>query len=315
MRILVTGGAGFIGKHLVRMLLSQAHTVTIFDNFSNSEKSSVTPLADLGAIVIEGDVTDPRQVESAMKGQQIVVHLAAKISVSESKNDPDETNRVIVDGTMNVINECKKNQVKNTIIASSAAVYGDVESSDVVLTEESKTNPISPYGKSKLLMEQKVREFALKNNMNAIILRIFNAYGAGQSDEYAGVITKFAEAILKEREIVIFGDGNQIRDFVSIDDVISAINAAILILGKPGQAYNIGYGKSTAIKDLAELMLNVSDKKIPIKFTKPIEGDIQFSRTSIERARMDLGYVPKISLEDGIKKILRIQDKPSSVFM
>jgi UDP-glucose 4-epimerase len=312
MRILVTGGAGFIGKHLVRMLLSQGHTVTIFDNFSNSEKSSVAPLVDLGAIVIEGDVTEPRHLEDAMKNQQIVIHLAAKISVSESKNNPDETRRVIVDGTMNVINECKKNQVKNTIVVSSAAVYGNVESSDVILTEESETRPISPYGKSKLLMEQKVREFALRNNMNVIILRIFNVYGAGQSDEYAGVITKFAEAILKEKEIVIFGDGNQTRDFVSIDDVISAINAAMFILGKSGQVYNIGYGKSAAIKDLAELMLNVSNKKIPKKFAKSIEGDIQFSRTSIERARMDLGYAPKISLEDGIKKILRIQDKSSA---
>jgi UDP-glucose 4-epimerase len=309
MRILVTGGAGFIGKHLVRMLLFEGHEVTIFDNFSNSKKSSVMPLVDLGAIVIEGDVTEPGHLEGAMKNQQIVIHLAAKISVSESKNNPDETRHVIVDGTVNVINECKKNQVKNTIIVSSAAVYGNVESPDIILTEESKANPISPYGKSKLLMEQKVRKFAIDNKMNVIILRIFNAYGAGQSDEYAGVITKFAEAILKEKEIVIFGDGNQTRDFVSIDDVISAINAAMHILGKCGQVYNIGYGKSTTIKDLAELMLSVSGKKIPKKFAKSIEGDIQFSRTSIECARMDLGYAPKISLEDGIKNLLREIEK------
>jgi UDP-glucose 4-epimerase len=304
MRILVTGGAGFIGTYLVKSLLEQNHIVTIFDNFSNSKKSSILQLSELGVKIIEGDITNKEEISNAIKDQEIVIHLAAKISVDESIKNPQETIRVNVDGTVNVLKECKKYKIENLIIASSAAVYDDAGSQKKILDEDSKKNPISPYGKSKMIMEEKVREFVKTNKINCVILRFFNIYGIGQSNEYAGVITKFASNIQNNKPLVIYGDGLQTRDFVSIDDVVSVINFAISVSGKFGVIYNVGYGNSITIKELAELMLKISRKKLNIKFVESKKGDIQFSQTSTERAKKDLGYLPKISLEKGIRDIL-----------
>lgn len=306
MRILVTGGAGFIGRHLVRYLLKQGHTVTIFDNFSNSTKDSVSDLTSMGAISIEGDVTDMEDIVSATRDQEIVVHLAAKISVSESIKNPQETMRVNVDGAMNVLEGCKKNSVRNTILVSSAAVYGDVGSPQTILTEDSRTNPLSPYGKSKLTMEQMASEFVKSNKMSCVIFRIFNIYGKGQSDEYAGVMTRFTKRIQNNESLVIYGDGLQTRDFVSIDDVIVAFSCAMSAFDKHGRIYNIGSGKSVSIKDLAGLMLQITGKKLEVFFEPAREGDIRFSQASIERARKELGYNPRVDLVEGMKNYLGI---------
>ncbi|MEM3143584.1 MAG: NAD-dependent epimerase/dehydratase family protein [Candidatus Nitrosotenuis sp.] len=304
MRICVTGGAGFIGRHLVNLLLNKGHYVTIFDNFSNSKMEFVAPLMKRGVNVIEGDITEKNDIEHSIAGSDVVVHLAAKISVSESMNKPLETTKVNVDGTMNILDGCKKYGVKNIILVSSAAVYGNTDSPTTILTEQSNTNPISPYGKDKLLMEQNVKLFLEAHKMNCIIFRVFNVYGEGQSSEYAGVITKFADKILRDEPLVIYGDGKQTRDFVAVEDVVSIIDAAISVSGKYGRIYNIGYGKSTTIENLAKLMLNITRKNLDIKFVKQQEGEIRYSQTSIQRATNELMYLPKIRLEDGIKKFL-----------
>jgi len=223
MEILVTGGAGFIGKHLVKSLLEKGYQVTIFDNFSNSTKDSVSSLVDIGTKVIEGDITKPNEISNVVKEQDVVIHLAAKISVYESIINPAGTFQVNVNGTRNVLEACEKNHVKKLIVASSAAVYGE-SSPDVKLTEESETNPISPYGESKLKMEQEIREFTSKHDINCVILRFFNIFGVGQSKEYAGVISKFIEKIRQDRPLEIFGDGMQTRDFVAIKDVVNSIH-------------------------------------------------------------------------------------------
>jgi len=300
MKILVTGGAGFIGKHLVRSLLENDDSVTIFDNVSNSTKDSISSLVDIGAKVIEGDITKLLDIQNAVKDQDIIIHLAAKISVSESIKNPAETFQVNVYGTRNVLSACEKNHVKKLIVASSAAVYGE-GSPNVKLTEKSKTNPISPYGESKLKMEQKIREFELKHDIDCIILRFFNIYGIGQSSEYAGVITKFMERITQEKPLEIFGDGLQTRDFVAIDDVISSIYNAISY-GKSG-TYNISGGKIITIKELAELMISISGKKLQIQHTAALKGDIRNSQADISLAKKDLGYSPKFEL-DKIKELL-----------
>jgi len=304
MRILVTGGTGFIGSHLVKSLLEENHIVSIFDNFSNSKEDSILRLSKLGAKIIEGDITNKKQISNAVIDQQIVIHLAAKISVIESIKNPLETMHVNVEGTMNLLEECRKNKVENIIIASSAAVYDDAGSSKTILYEKSKKNPSSPYGKSKLKMEEKTKEFVETNKMNCVIFRFFNIYGIGQSDEYAGVITKFASNILNNKPLVIYGDGLQTRDFVSIEDVVSTINSAIPISGKYGQIYNIGSGKNTTIKNLADMMIKISDSKQNIEFSDTKEGEIRFSHASIKRAKNELGYLPQITLEEGIKKFL-----------
>ncbi|MGY5146737.1 MAG: NAD-dependent epimerase/dehydratase family protein [Candidatus Nitrosopumilus sp. bin_7KS] len=300
MRILITGGAGFIGKYLVRYLFEKGHIVTIFDNFSNSTKDSISYLVELGVKVIEGDIRKSLDIQNAIKDQNIVIHLAAKISVSESIKNPTETLQVNVDGTRNVLVACEKNNVKKLIAASSAAVYGE-GSSNVKLNEGSETNPISPYGESKVRMEQEIRDFESKHDIDCIILRFFNIYGIGQSPEYAGVITKFMKKIKQNEPLEIFGDGMQIRDFVAIDDVIYSIHNAILH-GKSG-TYNIASGKIVTIQELAELMVSISGKRLEIQHVTALKGDIRNSQADISLAEKELGYSPKFEL-DKIKELL-----------
>ena len=300
MKILVTGGAGFIGKHLVSFLLGKGFSVTIFDNFSNSTKESISHLIQIGVNVIEGDILNPLDIQVASKNQDIVIHLAAKISVSESIKNPSETFQVNVDGTKNVHAACEKNHVKKLIVSSSAAVYGE-GSLNINLTEESKTNPISPYGKSKVMMEQSIIQWRSSYDVKYIILRFFNIYGIGQSPEYAGVITKFLEKIKEKKSIVIFGDGLQTRDFVAIEDVINSIYNAIQY--SDSGTYNIASGKSITINDLADQMILLSGEKLEKQYTIIKKGDIRHSHADISKAKKELEYSPKIKL-DKIKELL-----------
>ncbi len=302
MKVLVTGGAGFIGKHLVRSLLKKDYFVTIFDNFSNSTKNSLSPLVEVGAKIIEGDITKPFEISNAIKDQDVVIHLAAKISVLESISKPLETFHVNVDGTRYVLEACKKNNVKKVIVSSSAAVYGEGYP-NVKLTEKSQTNPISPYGESKVKMEQEVKVFASKYDINYIILRFFNIYGVEQSDEYAGVITKFMKRVVHNRSLEIFGDGMQTRDFVGIDDVINSIHNSIS--NDRNGIYNIASGKNITIKELAEMIISVSRKNLEIKHIISKKGDIIHSQADISLARNNLGYNPKIELREGVKQLLQ----------
>ena len=301
LKILVTGGAGFIGKYLVKSLLKNKNIVTIFDNFSNADKKFTSSLIKSGVKIIEGDITNLIDISNAVKDQQIVIHLAAKISVEESIKNPSETFRINVDGTKNILLSCKKNNVKKIIVASSAAVYGE-SIQNLKLTEKSKMNPISPYGESKIKMEEEVKKFARKNGINHIILRFFNIYGIGQSDEYAGVITKFLERIRNNEDLKIFGDGKQTRDFVAIQDVINSIHNAMSY--NKNEVFNIASGKTITVKELAELMILLSGKKLGIKYLPSKKGDIRYSETYISLAKENLGYIPKIELKDGIKKLL-----------
>ena len=300
MNILVTGGAGFIGKYLVKSLLEKGNSVTIFDDFSNSTKESISSLIEMGVKIIEGDITKPLEIINAVKDHEIVIHLAAKISVSESISNPLDTFQVNVEGTKNILTACEKNNVKKLIAASSAAVYGEGDP-NVKLTEEAELNPISPYGQSKVKMESVIKQFESEHNINCIMLRFFNIYGVGQTSEYAGVITKFLERIAHGKSLEIFGDGLQTRDFVAIDDIISSINDGILN-GKSG-TYNIGNGKSSTIKDLAELMISISGKRLEITYTDSLKGDIRNSQADISLAKKEIKYSPKFNL-DKIKELL-----------
>jgi UDP-glucose 4-epimerase len=301
MKILVTGGAGFIGKHLIKSLLEKDENVTIFDNFSNSTKKSISSLIKLGVKLVEGDIRQPIDIQNAIKDQNIVIHLAAQISVSKSIKNPLETFEINVDGTRNVLNACEKNGIKKLIVASSAAVYGE-GLPNLKLTEESVTDPISPYGESKLKMEQMIKDLVSKHKINCVILRFFNVYGMGQSDEYAGVITKFIEKITQNKSLEIFGDGLQTRDFVSIDDIVNSIQNA-LSNNKNG-IYNIGSGKATTIKEIAEMIISIAGKELDIKYSSPKKGDIRFSVGDISLAKKDLKYKPKFELKEKIKQLL-----------
>lgn len=301
MRILVTGGAGFIGKHLVRSLIERGNSVTIFDNFSNAEKNSVSFLMNMGVRIIKGDIIKLEDITNATNEHDIVIHLAAKISVEESIKNPSETFHINVDGTRNVLIACEKNHIKKLVVASSAAVYGE-SMPCLKLTEESKMKPISPYGQSKMKMEQEIKEFVSEHKINYIILRFFNIYGIGQTSEYSGVITKFVERIAQNKSLEIFGDGLQTRDFVAVQDVIYSINNAIS-KDKNG-IYNIASGKAVTIKELAELMISLSGKKLEIRYLPAKKGDIRHSQANISSAKDNLGYYPRLQLEEGIKALL-----------
>ena len=278
MKVLVTGGAGFIGKHLTKFLLDKGYDITIFDNFSNSEKADVSFLVDMGAKIIEGDITD----------------LQSVVDVAE------ETFHVNVDGTKNLLTACKKNHIKKLIAASSAAVYGK-GSENVKLTENSAMNPISPYGESKVKMEVELRKLVLDDKIDCVILRFFNIFGNWQSPEYAGVITKFIKKIKDEESLEIFGDGKQTRDFISVNDVTNSIYCAIND-GRIG-TYNIASGKAVTINELATLMISLSGKNLSIKYLDSKKGDVRYSQADIPLSEKEINFSPKSGLDE-IEKLL-----------
>lgn len=303
MKLFVTGGAGFIGRHLVDSLLREGHSVTVFDI---SSKSSAESKLDTSVKVIKGDIKDYEVLSNSLKSHDGVIHLAARISVLESISDPELTNSVNVDGTVNLLHACAEKNIKRFVFASSAAVYG--ESRDLPISESSHINPLSPYGASKVAAEYYIKAFSNYFDMNSVILRVFNVYGKGQSDEYAGVITKFVDRILDNKNPIIYGDGSQTRDFVYVDDVVEAFSCAIKnIDGKCGQVYNIASGKFVSIKELADLMIDVSGKDLSTDYQDALKGDIKESQCTVFLARKDLGFEPRVGLKEGIKKILEFQ--------
>ena len=301
MNILVTGGAGFIGKHLVKFLIENKNNVSILDNFSNSDKKWISKFKKYQIKIFEGDIRNDEDILKATKDQDLVIHLAAKISVEESIKNPSETFEINVKGTEKVLEICKKNNVKKIIVASSAAVYGE-GNEKYKITEQTKLNAISPYGESKIEMEKEIIKFCSNNQINYVILRFFNIYGLNQSMEYAGVITKFLEKIEKSENLIIFGDGMQTRDFVAIEDIINSIHNAMEYT--ENGIFNIASGEKITIKELAELMILLSNKTLDIEYVKAKKGDIKYSEADIQLAKNYLNYFSKIELKDGIKKLM-----------
>lgn len=304
MKIFVTGGAGFIGSHIVASLLKENNQVMIYDNLKNSSKDKISYLLKNGALFIKGDITDYKTISKSITGFDCVVHLAGETDVQESIKFPERTNQVNVTGTVNVLRACVERKISNVIAASSAAVFGNPK--DLPLSENSQTTPISPYGASKIAIENYMQAFSHSYDLNCITLRFFNVYGKDHSNDYAGVITKFMERIAKNKPLEIFGDGSNTRDFVYVEDVIQSIRSAIAkVDGKKGNFYNIGSGKYITIEDLAKLMISISGKSLSIDYKKPRKGDIPHSQTSIWLAQRELGYNPKITLKEGLERLLK----------
>jgi len=303
MRIFVTGGAGFIGRHLVESLYKK-HDVTIYENFSNSSENNITRLMNDGVSVIRGDMTDFNLLKNVVKDYDIVIHFAAKIDIKESILNPNLSNEINVRGTINLLKACVENNIKKFIAASSASVYGDPKV--IPVTEETIPNPVSPYAADKLAMESYVTAFANTFDIDSISLRFFNVYGKGQSNAYAGVITKFFQRIAANKPLTIFGDGKNSRDYIHVDDLIQGITKAINnISGKKGRTYNIATGNSVSVNELAEIMLSVSGKELQIQHDPPREGDLHFSEAKINRAIDELNFLPKISLKEGLSKLFQ----------
>ena len=302
MKFFITGGAGFIGRHLVAKLLHDKHEITIFDNFSSSSKNDITHLLEDGVGLVTGDILDYDLLLKSMPNYDFVIHLAAQTSVSQSVANPKTTADIIVDGTVNVLKSCVKTNVKNIIFSSSAAVYGN--SINTPLAENAQLSPLSSYGASKLVAEYNLLAFSKLFGLNCISLRLFNVYGNGQSSE-AGVIRKFLKNISKDVPIEIFGDGVQSRDFVHISDVIEAFYCAIRnIEAKRGEVYNIGSGTATSINELASLLISSKGKDLQVIHKPALEGEIKDSKADISLAENDIGYSPHVPLSDGLANLI-----------
>jgi len=305
LKILVTGGAGFIGRYLVDFLLNN-HKVTIYDNLSNSSQKDIEFLLEKGAKFVNGDILDYEILQNSCSGFDFIIHLAAKSNVADSVIYPQITNEVNVVGTENVIKCCINNKIKNLIFASSSAVYDD---SKVSVNENAKTNPISPYGKSKLAAEQMIKKKSKEFGFNAISLRMLNVYGKGQNDQYAGVISKFIKNVSENKPIQINGDGEQTRDFVSIFDVVIAFDCAINnIEGKKGDVFNVGAGESISINELAQMIIKISGKKNNMQHKKQNKEEIKFSQADVRLAQKELGFFAKQKLQDELINLLGVYE-------
>jgi UDP-glucose 4-epimerase len=299
LRVLVTGGAGFIGSHLVKALVKAGHQVKVLDNLSTG---SIENLADvLDAIeFIRGDVRDYGIVESAARSVDAVVHLAALIDVAESVEKPDLYFDVNVRGTYNVAKASKN--VSTFVFASSSAVYG--EPIRMPIPEDHPLMPKSPYAASKVSGEAFVQAFANQYGFRPVILRLFNVYGPKQSRAYAGVIIEFIRRVSRGEPPVIFGDGEQTRDFIHVSDVVEAIMLSLRNEGARG-VFNIGSGEGVTINHLARLILKLMGREdLRPVYAPPRPGDIRHSIADISRAQKELGFKPKVGLEVGIKELI-----------
>ena len=299
MHFAVTGGAGFVGSHLVKLLVEEGHEITVIDNLHKGKKEN------LGSIInkIEFQKIDIRDYESMrkiLKNVDGVFHQAALTVVQDSFLRPEEYFDVNVHGTENIFKLANENKFK-VVYASSSSVYG--HKLETPITEDAERSPISPYGKTKLEDEYLVEKYS-KLNTEIIGLRYFNIFGKGQTMEYAGVITKFLDRINEEKSPIIFGNGSQIRDFIHVSDVAKA-NLMAMNSKSSNLIVNIGTGNAISILELAKMIIDASGLKIEPIFAEALEGDIKKSFADISQAKKYFNWKPKIELQDWLGEILK----------
>lgn len=286
--VLVTGGAGFIGGHLVETL-AESNTVRTLDIEADPDHDTR----------IQGDIRDEDTVDQAIASTDVAFHEAALVSVDESIAHPKQSHTTNATGTLNVLEAARSHDTR-LVVASSAAVYGHPEYTPV--DESHPKEPLSPYGIDKLTADHYTRLYASQYDTDTVPLRYFNVYGPGQTGgDYAGVITVFIQQALDDEQITVHGDGTQTRDFVFVEDVIQA-NLLAATTEYVGTPYNIGTGESVSIRTLAELIQDITDSDADIIHTDPREGDIEDSQADISRAQSDLGYEPTVSLREGLER-------------
>lgn len=296
MKYIVTGGAGFIGSHIVRRLVSENNQVIVYDNFSRGKIENLSDVEEK-IIINKADILDYDLLEKSMNDVDGVFHQAALTSVPESFSNPKKYHSVNVDGTENVFKIATKLKIK-VVYASTSSVYGD--SSSIPISENSRKNPINPYGLTKLDDEKLAIKY---HNLGTSIigLRYFNVYGNGQNLDYAGVITKFYNAIQENKSPTVFGDGSQIRDFISVEDVANA-NYKAMVSTNNFSFLNIGTGISTKILDLANLMINLSHRDLYPTFEKLPKGDVIESLADTFLAKKIIDWEYTTQLSEGLKK-------------
>jgi len=301
-RILVTGGAGFIGSNLVSRLMKEGYWVIVLDNFQSGRVENVSRYLHADNFkLVRGDVRDRDVVREAMDNVDAVVHLAALIDVEESMKNPSEVLDVNINGTFNVLERATINNVKKFVFASSTAVYG--EQNPLPLKEDYPIKPISPYAASKASAECYCRAFNYCYGVNTVILRYFNVYGPGQKHNFYGsVITKFLRNGFNSEPLIIYGDGEQTRDFVFVNDAVDATVLALESDNSTDEIFNVCTGKFTTVKKLAQIVKDLVGRDMHVVYDKPRKGDIKNNYGDPAKAEKILGFKAKTSLKDGLEK-------------
>jgi UDP-glucose 4-epimerase len=307
-RILVSGGAGFIGSHIVDRLVSEDFEVTVIDNLQSGYLKNIKHNQKRkGLHFVKGDVRDFNLVKNVVKGIDAVFHEAALVSIVQSIENPIPTNEVNVTGTLNMLKASLDLGVKRFIHASSAAVYGSTLKPQK--KEDETLNPTSPYGVSKLAAESYVRLFNNSYGIETVSLRYFNVYGPRQSfnirSAYGGVIALCTNRLLRNIPPMIYGDGEQTRDFVYVQDVVEANMLALNTKGAVGETFNIGGGTSTSINQIVELLKEITNKEnLHTLFSDPRPGDVRHGYADINKAKKLLGYNPRFSIKEGLAELV-----------
>lgn len=300
MKTLVTGGAGFIGSNLVKQLLADGHEVTVLDSLLSGYRSNLEPFPDVR--FIEGDIRDEQAVREAVRGVEVVYHLAASVGNKRSIDHPLMDAEINVLGTLQVLEAARRAGVRKIVASSSAGIFGELKT--LPIREDHPVEPDSPYGSSKLGMEKECLAYAKLYDIEAICLRYFNVYGPNQRyDAYGNVIPIFAFRMLRNEPLTIFGDGEQTRDFVNVRDVVQANIKASLNVGTSG-AFNLGSGHRITINRLVELLHEASGIAPVVSHGDPRPGDVRHSLADISAARSAFGFAPEVSFEEGLREYM-----------
>lgn len=302
-RYLVTGGAGFIGSHLVEALARSGEEVRVFDNLSTGDRKNLRGLEDR-IDFIEGDIRDYPAVLEAMTGVEFVLHQAALPSVPRSIRDPITSADVNIRGTLHVLQAAREADARRVVAASSSSVYGDNPA--LPKHEDMCPRPISPYAVSKLAGEQYCQSFWRVYGLETVALRYFNVFGPRQSptSQYAAVIPKFIAALLSRQPLPVHGDGKQSRDFTYVENVVQANLLACTASDAPGRAFNVACGQRHTLLDLIEALSSVHDADVQVSHTAPRPGDVAHSLADISLARTILGYDPTVDFANGLRRTI-----------
>lgn len=301
-RIIVTGGAGFIGSHLVERLLEDGHMVTVLDNFSTGRIRNISHLEGRQLRVVEGDIRRPGDVARAMKGQHYVLHHAALPSVARSVEDPVTANEANVTGTLNVLVAAREAKVRRVVYASSSSAYGDTPTLPKI--ETMQPQPMSPYAVGKLAGEHYCRVFTLNYGLETVSLRYFNIFGPRQDPEsdYAAVVPKFIVTLLAKQRPTVYGDGKQTRDFTYVANAVEANLLACRATRAAGEFVNVACGDRVTVAGLAHMIGEITGHVLEPKLKPARSGDVRHSLADVTKAADLIGYRPIVGLQEGLEK-------------
>jgi nucleoside-diphosphate-sugar epimerase len=301
MRYLVTGGAGFIGSNTVDELVRRGHSVVVLDDCSSGKEDNLAEIRNK-ITFIKGSITDIEVVRKAMHEAEFVLHLAARTSVPRSVKDPIETNKINIDGTLNVLVAARELKVKRVVFAASSSAYGETPTLPKV--ETMQPQPISPYGVTKFVGELYGQTFGRCYGLENVALRYFNIFGPRQDpgSPYSGVLAKFCTAFLEDTQPLVFGDGEQTRDFTYVENAVQANLLACEAPNVSGKVFNVGIGGRVSLNEVLRELGKITGKTLEVKYDPPRDGDIRDSQADISQAKEFLGYDPQVSFEEGLAR-------------